>query len=214
MDSVENIAAFKELTALFKDYKFPLADPIWMTFANGNTPLQIIQNWYYHGIEITQPQIKGKWDITLFPGTKQKDGSIDRTNTGKMLTWSILSSSKKKDASWKFVEWLSSSEFAANFMKAGYDLHKNRIFFSNKNSLDHSQFPKEKIYLAKEALASCRMQTAVIGGHVANRYIDFAFNKVVLQNENPETAIKQAAKESTDEIQRKLKEFSRYIKDL
>ncbi len=58
------------------------------------------------------------------------------------------------------------------------------------------------------------MQTAVVGGTVADRYIAFAFNKVVLQNADPEEAIKQAAKESTMEIQKKLKEFSRYIKNL
>ena len=58
------------------------------------------------------------------------------------------------------------------------------------------------------------MQTAVIGGNIANRYVDFAFNKVVLQGDDPEAAIKQAAKESTLEIQKKLKEFDRFIKDL
>jgi hypothetical protein len=51
------------------------------------------------------------------------------------------------------------------------------------------------------------MQTAVVGGTVADRYIAFAFNKVVLQNADPEEAIKQAAKESTMEIQKKIKEF-------
>jgi ABC-type glycerol-3-phosphate transport system substrate-binding protein len=214
LDSPENIAAFKELTALHKEYKLPLEDPAFTTFASGQTPLQILQNWYYAGFEITAPQLSGKWDITLFPGTKQKDGSIDRTNTGKMLVWSMVNSTKKKDAAWKFMEWLSSNDFAVKFSQAGNQLHKNRLFFANKNAIDNAPFPKDKLGLAKEALATCRMQTAVIGGHVANRYIDFAFNKVVLQNENPETAIKQAAKESTDEIQRKIKEFSRYIKNL
>ncbi len=214
LDSIENIAAFKELTALHKEYKLALDDPSFTTFASGQTPLQILQNWYYHGFEITSPQINGKWDITLFPGTKQKDGSLDRTNTGKMLVWSMVSSTKKKEAAWKLMEWLSSTDFSNKFTQMGYELHKTRLFFANKNSIDNAPFPKEKIGLAKEALATCRMQTAVIGGHVANRYVDFAFNKVVLQNADPEVAIKQAAKESTDEIQRKLKEFSRYIKSL
>lgn len=214
LNSPENIAAFTELTDLHTKYKLALEDPSFTTFASGQTPLQILQNWYYAGFEMTAPQIAGKWDITLFPGTKQKDGSIDRTNTGKMLTWSIVSSTKKKDAAWTFMKWLSSTEFTTKFMQTGNQLHKTRIFFSNKNSLENAPFPKEKLHLARESLASCRMQTAVIGGHVANRYIDFAFNKVVLQGANPEDAIKQAAKDSTLEIQRKLKEFARYISTL
>lgn len=214
LTSPENVAAFKELTDLHTKYKLVHEDPSFTTFGTGQTPLQILQNWYYAGFEITSPQIAGKWDIAPFPGTKQKDGSIDRTNTGKMLTWSIVSSTKKKNAAWELMKFLSSTEFTTTFMQRNNKVVQNRIFFSNKNSLENAPFPKEKIPLAREALATCRMQTAVIGGFVANRYIDFAFNKVVLQGDDPEAALKQAAEDSTKEIQRKLKEFDRYIKTL
>ncbi|MDD2431802.1 MAG: sugar ABC transporter substrate-binding protein [Firmicutes bacterium] len=214
LDSPEAIAAFKELTALHTDYHLVLEDPVFGTFAGGQTPLQILQNWYYAGLEMTNPQLSGKWDIVLFPGTKQADGSLNRTNTGKMLTWSIVSSSNNKDDAWELMKWLGSTEFTTEFMQTSNRIHGNRIFFSNKSSIEYAPFPEEKLHLAKEALATCRMQTAVIGGHVANRYIDFAFNKVVIQGDNPEAAIRQAAKETTDEIQRKLKEFDRYIKTL
>ncbi|HHY18363.1 MAG TPA: extracellular solute-binding protein [Firmicutes bacterium] len=215
LDSPENIAAFKELTDLYTKYKIPVEDPSFTTFASGQTPLQILQNWYYGAFELAAPQIAGKWDIALFPGTKQKDGSIDHTNTGKMLVWSIVSSTKKQEASWKLIEYLSSSEFTSKFMDLAYQSNdKCRLFFSNKNSIDNALFPQEHIDLCRESLAKCRMQTAVIGGQVANRYIDFAFNKVILQNADPEESIKQAAKESNLEIQKKLKEYSRFIKSL
>lgn len=45
-------------------------------------------------------------------------------------------------------------------------------------------------------------------------YLDFAFHRVVLQKEDPETVLKQTAKESTLEIQKKLKEFARFINKL
>ena len=214
LDSSENIAAFKELTRLHTEYKLPLDDPSFTTFASGETPLQLQQNWYYCAFEVAAPQIIGKWDIAPFPGIKQKDGSIDNTNTGKMLVWSIVSSSKKQQASWKLIEYISSSEFTTQFMNQVYKIEKSRLFFSNKNSIDKANFPKAHIALARKSLKDCRMQTAVIGGPIANRYIDFAFNKVVLQGDDPETAIKQAAKESTLEIQKKLKEFARFIKQL
>lgn len=215
LDSLENIAAFKELTRLHTEYKVPLDDPSFTTFASGETPLQLQQNWYYGAFEVAAPQIAGKWDIAPFPGTKQKDGSINNTNTGKMLVWSIVSSTKRQEASWKLIEYISSSEFTAKFMDLVYKSNdKARLFFSNKNSLDKASFPKEHIALARESLKNCRMQTAVIGGTIANRYVDFAFNKVVLQGDDPEVAIKQAAKDSTTEIQKKLKEFARFIKQL
>lgn len=214
LDSPECIAAFKELTDLHIKYKFPIEDPTYTTFADGRTPIQIAQNWYYPGFEQTSPQLKGKWDLALFPGIKQKDGTINRTNTGKSLVWSIVSTTKKKEAAWKLIQYLSSDEFTQRFANSVYDRLKVRLFYSNDKYLAKAPFPQEQIPVAKEALATCRMQTAVVGGNVADRYIAFAFNKVVLQNADPEEAIKQAAKESTMEIQKKLKEFSRYIKNL
>ncbi|HOA91263.1 MAG: ABC transporter substrate-binding protein [Bacillota bacterium] len=215
LDSPENIEAFKELTSLHTDYKLPLEDTIYTTFVNGKTPVQILQNWYYHAFEVTAPHLAGMWNISLFPGTKQRDGSIDHTNTGKMLVWSIVSSSKQKEAAWEFVKFINSSETTVKWMNRAYESNdKARLFFSNMNSIEHAVFPEEHIALAITALETCRMQTAVIGGNIANRYVDFAFNKVVLQGDDPEAAIKQAAKESTLEIQKKLKEFDRFIKDL
>jgi ABC-type glycerol-3-phosphate transport system substrate-binding protein len=108
------VEGFKELISLFKDYKWPLEDPGYTTFIDGATPIQIYQNWYYSVWE-RSPQINGKWDIAEIPGTIQKDGTIDRTNTGKMLTWSITSSSKNKDAAAKFLAWAVSPEFTSKF---------------------------------------------------------------------------------------------------
>lgn len=215
LDNPVVIDAFKEFIALFKEYKWPLEDPGFQTFIDGSTPIQIYQNWYYSVWERAAPQIAGKWEIAEVPGTKQKDGSIDRANTGKMLTWSITASSKKKDAAWKFMQWATSSEFTAKFSKLVYDSpDKWRLFFSTKDGIDKSGFPVEHMDYARKALAACQMQRAIVGGYVADRYIDFAFNSVVLQNANPEDAIKKAAKDSTQEIQRKLKEFSKLIAKL
>ena len=208
------VEGFKELVSLFKDYKWPLENPGSTTFVDGATPIQIYQNWYY-SVYLRYPQISGKWDIAEIPGTVQSDGTIDRTNTGKMLTWSITSSSKNKEAAAKFLAWAVSPEFTSKFTQLGYDSpEKWRLFFSTRDGLDRSGFPEEHMPMAQAALEKVKMQRSVVGGLVADRYIDFAFTTVVLQNTSPEEALKTAAKDSTDEIQRKIKEFSRFIASL
>jgi len=208
------IEAFKEFISLFKDYKFPLEDPGYQTFTDGSTPIQIYQNWYYSRFYVA-PQIEGNWDIAQMPGHKKKDGSIDHTNTGKMLTWAITSSSKKKEAAWKFLEWVVSPQFIGKFSKLALETpSKWHLFFSTRDSIDKSVFPVEQLDVARKALAACKMQRAVVGGYVADRYIDFAFSSVLFQNARPEDALIKAAKDSTQEIQRKLKEFSKYIAKL
>jgi ABC-type glycerol-3-phosphate transport system substrate-binding protein len=144
LDSPECIAAFKELTDLHIKYKFPIEDPTYTTFADGRTPIQIAQNWYYPGFEQTSPQLKGKWDLALFPGSKQKDGTINRINTGKSLVWSIVSTTKKKEAAWKLIQYLSSDEFTQRFANSVYDRLKVRLFYSNNKYLVKAPFPKNR----------------------------------------------------------------------
>lgn len=215
LDDPVVIEAFKEFTSLYTEYKLPLEDPGFQTFTDGTTPIQIYQNWYYSVFDRAAPQIAGKWALAEIPGTKRKDGTIDRTNTGKMLTWAMTETTKKKDAAWEFMQWAVSPEFTSKFAKLTYDSpEKWHLFFATKDSIDKSGFPAENIDIARRALANCQMQRAIVGGYVADRYVDFAFHSVVLQNTDPEEAIKKAAKDSTTEIERKLKEFSRFINKL
>lgn len=215
LDEAVCIEAFDYFTDLYTEHSFPIEDPLYTTFYNGDTPVQVLQNWFFGWFETGAPQINGLWDIAPFPGTKQPDGSINNTSTGKMLTWSILESSKNKDAAWKLMKFMASSRFAEEMMNRSYNSsEKIRLFFANKNSFEKAYFTPKQIALAKYSLANCRMQTSVVGGLIANRYIDFAFNKVVLQGADSVESIKAAAGESTLEIEKKLKEFSRYIATL
>ncbi len=46
---------------------------------------------------------------------------------------------------------------------------------------------------------------------VCRRFMDNAIMRCILQGEDPEVSIKKAAKESNDELQRKFKEFKRFV---
>ncbi|MDD4693960.1 MAG: sugar ABC transporter substrate-binding protein [Firmicutes bacterium] len=215
LDDPVVIEAFRDFVSLFKDYNFPIENPTHSTFIDGSTPIQIYQNWYYSRFTLAAPQIEGRWAIDEMPGTKRADGTIDYTNTGKMLTWAMPTGSKHKEAAWKFMQWVVSPEFTAKFSRLGHESPENwYLFFSTKDAIEKSAFPEDQRDIARRALANCKMQRAVVGGYVADRYIDFAFTRVVLQDEDPEKALVQAAKDSTGEIQRKLREFSKFISRL
>lgn len=212
LDAPEVVSAFKEFVSLYKDHGLLIEDPIVTTFTSGQTPISIMQAWYYYVFENTAPQLQGKWNVALIPGTKQKDGTIDHSSNSNGLSWSIVNSTKNADAAWELMKYLSSPTFTEKFASRAYESSdKGRIYFATKGFLDKAPFPPAHKAIAQQALASCRQPTAIVGGYVADRYIDFAFNKVYLQNQDPDVAIKQAAKDSTDEIQRKLREFSRFL---
>ncbi len=213
--SPECIAAFKDFCSLYKDHGLLVEDPIITTFASGQTPISVMQAWYYYVFENTAPQITGKWTVAEIPGTKQKDGTINHSSNSNGLAWSVVRSTKNPDAAWQFMKWLSSPAFTEKFSRTLYEsTDKARIYFATKGFLDKASFPDDHRKIAQRALQACSAPTAIVGGYVADRYIDFAFTKVYLQNADPEASIRQAAKDSNDEIQRKLKEFARFINKL
>jgi ABC-type glycerol-3-phosphate transport system substrate-binding protein len=115
----------------------------------------------------------------------------------------------------ELLKWLTSSDFTGKFMLlANQSSEKWRLFFATKDTLDNALFPEGHLEIVQRGLVNSRVPRAVIGGYVADRYVDFAFNKVVVQGADPEEAIREAASESTKEIQKKLKEFARFIEKL
>ena len=214
LDAPESIKAFKEFCSLYTEAKMLMEDPLNTTFSSGDTPLLFSQSFRYSMFERIAPQIMNQWSVVELPGT-MREGKLDQTNTGNGLAWAMTASSKNKEEAWLLLKWLTSTETTSKFMiLANQSSDKWRLFFASKGTLDNAIFPKEHLAIAQKALANCKVQRAVVGGYLADRYVDFAFNKVILQKEDPETAIKQAAKESTQEIQKKLKEFARFINGL
>lgn len=211
LDAPEVIDAWMKFTSLYTDHGLLIEDPFITTFADGNTPLGVLQAWYYYALENAAPQIAGKWTVAEIPGTIDATGVIDRSSNSNGLSWSIVESSKKKDLAWEFLKFLSSPTFTENFARALYESEGVRIYCATLGFLDQAPFPEKHKDVAQQALLNCRQPTAVVGGYMADRCIDFAFYKVYLEGVDPKEAIMQAAKESTDEIQRKLKEFARFI---
>ncbi|MDD2431201.1 MAG: extracellular solute-binding protein [Firmicutes bacterium] len=215
LDSKEAIAAFSEYCALYTDSKMRLEDPIETTFISGETPLLFAQSYRYSVFERIAPNLVGKWSIKELPGTPKRSGKIDHTNASTCLAWAMPASIKNKDAAFKLLKWLTSSETTGRFMLlANQSSEKWRLFFASKDTLDNALFPEGHLEVATRGLENSGVQRAVIGGYIADRYIDFAFNRVILQGEDPEVAIRDAAKESTMEIQKKLREFARFIDNL
>jgi ABC-type glycerol-3-phosphate transport system substrate-binding protein len=215
LDAPEAVEAFLQFTDLYTTYGLVVETPIVTTFASAETPVAILQNWYYSVFERTAPQVSGLWGIAEMPGTPDKDGKLNRTNTGKLLTWGISESSTRKKEAWELLKFLASEEFLVKFSEQVYNsVEKWRLVFSNANILPQSPFPEEVKGILDSCLNDCRLKRVVPGGYVADRYVEFVFNKVVVGKEDPKKAILQAANESTIEIQKKIKEFSRFLDKL
>jgi multiple sugar transport system substrate-binding protein len=79
-------------------------------FANGQAAMYVAGSWFAGTLTDEFPQINGKWDVAPLPKGSAGCGT---TIAGDALV--IFSQSKKADAAWKFIEFLSKPENVAEW---------------------------------------------------------------------------------------------------
>lgn len=65
------------------------------------------------------PDVYDKIAVAPLPGKRLSDGSLKRSSFVQIWAFSINRYSHKKDAAWKFVEWMTSKKAAKQYVKAG-----------------------------------------------------------------------------------------------
>ncbi len=219
LDSPEALKAFKTYTSLYTKHKVPLVMENFQGFISGETPFMVHLHFIYGLIDQMAPQIKGKWAPALNPGTKRPDGSINRAIPTSSFAYVIPSvkgrSQSKKEAAWEFLKWYTSPDVLAKIQQGFYDVPDKWVLtFGTPESMASSKYSKEHRETISKVVAEGVKMTSIPGGYSTYRYIDFAFNQVVLQNHDPAVTLRKAANDSTSELERKRKEFARFLKDM
>ncbi len=118
LGSEASVKGFTELTDLFTVYNMPVnIDNFYQHFRNGDLPIGIADYGTYNLLRNAAPELESSWDISVIPGTKQADGTIDRSTCGCAESTVIFD--KKDDSreqkAWQFVQWWSSTAVQAEF---------------------------------------------------------------------------------------------------
>ncbi len=212
LDEPNAIKGFKTLVELYKDYKIPQADTPIQAFSTGEMPLMIAGNWRYSALQGAFPQINNKWKMELLPGAIV-DGKLNRSAYNGGVPLGIFTNSKYKKESWEFIKWFFSEEIQTEYSNRVLQKLPHYFFFSaNMDAAAKSPFPAEDVkVLFAQAEQSIAPRAGLGATIVCRRFMDNAIMRCILQGEDPEVSIKKAAKESNDELQRKFKEFKRFV---
>jgi len=90
IDSEPGIQAFKTYTSLYNSYGLPTVYDFMSRFRTGDMAIGIANYTTYNTIVVGAPEIRGLWDFTYIPGTKDSKGNIDRSNvSGGVCTMMI-----------------------------------------------------------------------------------------------------------------------------
>ncbi|HLT00157.1 MAG TPA: extracellular solute-binding protein, partial [Acholeplasma sp.] len=204
---------FETWTSFYTDYSFPVEANFVNRFRSGQMPIGITYYNTYNTLAVFAPEIRGKWNFIAVPGTEYLDNNgqtqIRRetvsTGTGAIL----LEQSDKKDSSWEFMKWWTSTETQVRFGREMEGILGAAARFPTANVEAMKQLPWTVNELNKllEQWDWVKGIPEVAGGYMTGRHLDNAFRLVYNESANPRETIYDYVQMINDEIQKKRREF-------
>ena len=216
------IDAFSTWSGLFARYGFPLAYDFYNRFSSGEMPLAITDYTQYLKVESASPELSGRWEMCMIPGTVSEDGSLNRLisisaatggDTSPGLAQSVtsavmFSASKHKSEAWKFLDWFTSDEIQSTYGREIEDAlgSISRYTSANVNAFKSLPWGNEKRELLEQQRKEIKALNEISGNYSVTRELINAFRKVVYDNANPTDTIYTYNKRINKELARKTKE--------
>ncbi len=214
-DQPNTIRGFVEFAELYTKYKIAREIPQMQGFRDGSLFYFVQEPGWYNNIQMSQPQLAGKWSLVQVPGTI-RNGSLNRTSSVAGSSLSIFKTSKNKNEAWEYIKWITSTQVQIELAKRAREKVKGTMILpANLEAIMSIGLPNKDLSTYKKVLAE---GTASIYGLVAprhrRRYLLFATREAVIEGVNPESALLKYAKEHNQEIRQKEKEYARFIEKL
>jgi len=215
IDSPEGIQAFQKWADLYTKYKMTLKMDELTRFRTGESPIVITNYDFYNRLYLTAPEIRGLWDFTLIPGTRQEDGTIRRDEGAGVTGASILSNAKDKEASWEFLKWWTSTETQVNYGLEieGIQGPSARWATANVEAVEKLPWTSQAIKAIQEQRKWVQGVPEVPGGYMMGRNLDNAIREVINLGYSPRESLIDWNKFTNDEITIKRKEFGLRVEE-
>lgn len=213
MDRTEQMLVFKEWTEYYTNQGLPYSVDLSTRFRTGEIPLMVVDYTYVNTLNVSAPEIAGKWSIARMPGTLREDGSIDHSTACIIGTCFIVASTVEKDGmaeeAWEFLKWWTSEETQitySNEMKA-VNGEAAEMPVSNMDAIANGGLRDEFKQVVLSLLGDLRAEPQVPGGYITGRVIRNSFTAVVSENQEPIDTLYIQMEDINDEIDNKRAEF-------
>jgi ABC-type glycerol-3-phosphate transport system substrate-binding protein len=209
------ITGIKFMAESFTIYGMPLTtSSFYNSFRYGDIPIGVSNFETYVKLMNAAPEILGQWEIALYPGTKQSDGSITRYTTGSAQTSIIFSKTDQPDESWEFLRWWMSTETQVAFQENLILRYGPQYLWGSANleAFAVNSFPQAHKDVILAQWEWLQEPVKLPGSYMLEREISNVWNRIVFDGANPRVVIDRAVILVNREIARKMEEFG-YLKD-
>ncbi|MDL2292071.1 extracellular solute-binding protein [Acholeplasma sp. OttesenSCG-928-E16] len=204
---------FKEWTQFYTDYSFSVDASFINRFRSGQMPIGISYYNTYNTLSVFAPEIRGKWDFCLVPGTKVTDENgvetIRRDTVASTTGAMILSETDYPEESWEFLKWWTSTETQVKFGREMEGILGAAARYPTANVEAMAQLPwtVKELAILEEQWKWVRGIPEVPGGYLTGRHLDNAFRLVYNERANPRETILDYVEQINAGLAAKRNEF-------
>ncbi len=211
IDSEAGVSAFKLYTSLYNDYGLPTVFDFVSRFRSGEMPVGVGSYTLYNTLAVSAPEIRGLWDFTLYPGTLQEDGTIDRSVHANGLCCVMIATDDEnvKNNSWEFMKWWVSADTQARFGREMESVlgSSARYATANREALKQLAWSNDELEVLETMQSWGRGFPEIAGGYSTTRHMTNAVRKVINDKDDPRETLLTYTHTINEEIEIKRKEF-------
>lgn len=209
LDSEEAIAAFKQWSGNYSNYKMPITYDFANRFRTGEMPLAIGDYTNYNYLSVFAPEIKGLWGFTVVPGFEKENGETDHSVSAWETASIIMATSDKQAQGWEFLKWWMSADTQTDY---GNEIENvlgvaGRVATANLEALENLPWSSADYRQLSAQMEWVRAIPEIPGSYYLERNIKNAFYTVYDDNEDPREVLQDAVITMNEEITSKRREF-------
>lgn len=215
LDDIGAIEVFDMFTNFFVSYGFPLSYNFVNRFRTGEIPIGIANYSTYNSLTISAPEINGLWEMTLIPGTRREDGSLNRVATVAVSATMMLADTDKPEEAWEYMKWWLEAEQQITYADEIESVlgPSSRYNSANIEAFQSSNWTREQRELINAQRQHLTAVEPVPGGYYLTRNITNAFRNVVYNGMSATDAMFEYTHKINAEIDKKREEFGLELRD-
>ena len=210
IDQEQSLAGLQFMSDLYALYSLPQQVPnFYHSFRYGTLPVGISNFETYVKLTAAAPEIANTWDISLYPGVLEADGTVNRWATGSAQSAMMFDQSTQKESAWTFMKWWLSAETQTNFAQNLQTVYGPEYMWNTANLEAFAQLPwpeaHKEVILAQWAFLKEVPKTP--GAYILEREISNVWTDVVFNGIHLKASVDDRVITINREIRRKLAEF-------
>ncbi len=211
-DTPEAYEAFEQWSEFYSKYGVERSSDFFNRFRTGDHPIGMSGYTTYNQLMAAAPELRGLWKMTVIPGIRQEDGTINHASASGGSGCMLLTAAKKRgvaDNAYKFLSWWTDTEQQVRY---GRELEATmgvaaRYAPADTAALKRMGWSAEELALLEDQMAETQNVFAIPGDYLLARSLTNALRATLDQNMEPRRTLAQYNRDINAEITRKRKEF-------